>query len=306
MRRNRRCAEPISYLSLTADDRRQARISSSEATSSVHSGIAASSRCSGLTADRILRRLEGKVAIVTGGAKGLGAAFTRAIAAEGATVVIADVVDGESLAAEVRETCGPCSAVVTDVSDEQAVHQLVDSVMEDFGRIDILVNNAAVFSTLPPTPVLEIDVETWDKVMAVNVRGSFLMAKHVAPAMVERRQGKIINVSSGTAYKGQPTGMAHYVTSKGAVLSLTRALSRELGDHGICVNTLAPGLTLSDSILKNEAHIAMAADAVLASRALKRHGQPQDLIGALLFLASSDSDFVTGQTIAVDGGSINT
>ena len=142
--------------------------------------------------------------------------------------------------------------------------------------------------------------------MAVNVRGSFLMAKHVAPVMIRRGEGKIINVSSGTAYKGQPTGMAHYITSKGAIVSLTRALSRELGQHGICVNTLAPGLTLSDSILENQPHLDMAAEKVLASRALKRHGRPGDLIGAVLFLASPDSDFVTGQTIAVDGGSINT
>jgi NAD(P)-dependent dehydrogenase (short-subunit alcohol dehydrogenase family) len=139
----------------------------------------------------------------------------------------------------------------------------------------------------------------------VNVRGTFLMAKHVAPHMIARKSGKIINISSGTAYKGMPF-MLHYVTSKGAVVAFTRALSRELGQHNICVNTLAPGLIMSDSIVANEEHIAKARDKVVASRALQRDAYPEDLIGALLFLASPASDFVTGQTIAVDGGSINT
>ena len=250
--------------------------------------------------------LHGKVAIVTGGAKGLGAAYARALAAEGATPVVADVADGSAVVAAIRAKGGQASALPTDVSDEEAVRRLVSDTLARHGRIDILVNNAAVFASLAPVAFGDIDVPLWDRVMAVNVRGSFLMAKHVAPTMIERRAGKIINVASGTAYKGQPTGMAHYITSKGAVVALTRALSRELGEHGICVNTLAPGLILSDSILENEPHLAMSADGVLASRALKRHGYPRDLVGALLFLASSASDFVTGQTVAVDGGSINT
>jgi NAD(P)-dependent dehydrogenase (short-subunit alcohol dehydrogenase family) len=141
--------------------------------------------------------------------------------------------------------------------------------------------------------------------MAVNLRGPFLMAKHAAPAMIAARRGKIVNIASGTAYKGMPL-MLHYVTSKGGVVAFTRALSRELGAHNICVNTLAPGLTMSDSILANAAHIAFARDRVVASRAIQRDEYPQDLLGALIFLCSSDSDFVTGQTIAVDGGSINT
>ncbi len=251
-------------------------------------------------------RLEGKVAVVTGGAKGLGAAFAKALADEGAVAVIADIADGGSVVASIQGNGGTCCEIPTDVSDEAAVERLVSRVLSRYGQIDILINNAALFASLPLAGFQEIDVGLWDRVMAVNVRGSFLTAKHVAPAMIRRGAGKIINVSSGTAYKGQPTRMAHYITSKGAIVSLTRALSRELGEHGICVNTLAPGLTLSDSILANQPHIDMSADKVLASRALKRHGHPSDLIGAVLFLASSESDFVTGQTIAVDGGSINT
>jgi NAD(P)-dependent dehydrogenase (short-subunit alcohol dehydrogenase family) len=141
--------------------------------------------------------------------------------------------------------------------------------------------------------------------MAVNLRGPFLMVKHAAQAMIAGKGGKIINISSGTAYKGMPL-MLHYVTSKGGLVAFTRALSRELGAHNICVNTLAPGLTLSDSIAANEEHLAFARSRVIQSRAIQRDGYPRDLLGALIFLASADSDFVTGQTIAVDGGSINT
>ncbi len=251
-------------------------------------------------------RLESEVAIVTGGAKGLGAEFAKALAAEGAVAVLADIANGSRVVNSIRERGGSAVEIRTDVSDEEAVKQLIHTVRSRFGRIDILVNNAAVYASLAPQAFQEIDVGLWDRVMAVNVRGSFLMAKHVTPAMIERGAGKIINVSSGTAYKGQPTLMAHYVTSKGAIISLTRALSRELGEYGIRVNTLAPGLVLSESILENRPHLEMSEEGVIASRAIKRHGHPADLIGALLFLASSDSAFVTGQTLAVDGGSINT
>ncbi len=251
-------------------------------------------------------RLEGKTAIVTGGAKGLGAVYCRALAAEGARVVITDVADGAGLAGEIRQSGGEALYRAADVSDEEAVRSLVSAAVERFERIDILVNNAAVFAALPLVEFQDIDVDLWDRIMAVNVRGSFLTAKHVGPRMIAQGSGKIINISSGSAYKGQPPLMLHYIVSKGAVLSLTRALSRELGAHGICVNTLAPGLILSDSILQNREHVERAEQGVLASRALKRRGYPEDLIGALLFLASSDSDFVTGQTLAVDGGSVNT
>ena len=251
-------------------------------------------------------RLEHQTAIVTGGAHGLGRHFSAALAREGATVAILDIADCDQAAAEIgRAENAHCFGLRTDVSEEASVKAAVTAILDRTGRIDILVNNAAVFSTLPPAGFADIEVDLWDRVMAVNLRGPFLMAKHAAPAMIAARRGKIVNIASGTAYKGMPL-MLHYVTSKGGVVGFTRALSRELGAHNICVNTLAPGLTMSDSILANRDHIAFARDRVVASRAIQRDEYPQDLLGALIFLSSSDSDFVTGQTIAVDGGSINT
>ena len=251
-------------------------------------------------------KLQGKTAIVTGGAHGLGRQFAAALAAEGATVAILDIADTGTAAAEIDSRGGNgCFGIETDVSSEASVQSAVAAILARTGRIDVLVNNAAVFSTLPPAGFADIDVALWDRVMAVNLRGPFLMAKHAAPSMIARKAGKIVNIASGTAYKGMPL-MLHYVASKGGVVAFTRALSRELGAHNICVNTLAPGLTLSDSILANKDHLDFARDRVVASRAIQRDGHPHDLVGALIFLCSPDSDFVTGQTIAVDGGSINT
>jgi NAD(P)-dependent dehydrogenase (short-subunit alcohol dehydrogenase family) len=178
--------------------------------------------------------------------------------------------------------------------------------MDRFGKIDILVNNAALFAPLHETKCTEIDVDTWDRVMAINLRGPFLLVKHVVPHMSAQRYGKIINIGSGTAHRGIPW-MLHYVTSKGGIMAMTRALSRELGEHGIRVNTLAPGFTMTDTVIaENPGHVETARARAVAARALKRDEQPQDLLGALVFLASADSDFVTGQTIAVDGGNVNT
>ncbi len=254
-----------------------------------------------------MSRLTGRVAIVTGGAKGIGRHYSQALAGEGARVMIADIADGREFAADIagKHGANSVSSATFDVSDENAVKQVVAQTMERFGQIDILVNNAALYARLAPVKVTELDTALWDEVMAVNVRGAFLMVKHVAPHMKARNSGKIINVASGTAYKGMPL-MLHYVTSKGAIVSFTRALSRELGEFGIAVNTLAPGLILSDTGIENAAHHDEMRVPVRNSRAFKRDGYPQDLLGALVFLASSDSDFITGQTIAVDGGSINT
>lgn len=252
------------------------------------------------------KRLAGKTAIVTGGAKGIGRHYAEALAAAGAAVMIADIADGQALAGEIAGKYDARAASATfDVSDEAQVKGLVAKTIERFGRIDIIVNNAAVYSTLPPVKCTDIDVALWDKVMAVNVRGPFLMVKHAAPHMIAQKSGKIINIASGTAYKGLPDFL-HYVTSKGAMVSFTRALARELGAHNICVNTLAPGLILSETGLENTAHLDQSRAPVIASRALKRDGYPEDLLGALVFLASSESDFITGQTLAVDGGSVNT
>ncbi|WP_136656485.1 SDR family oxidoreductase [Nitratireductor sp. XY-223] len=245
-------------------------------------------------------RLKGKACIVTGGAKGLGLEFSRTLRVEGANVLIADIADGAEAAADTGALYKH-----TDVSDPAEAADAVSACIEAFGRIDVLVNNAAVFATLPVARYDEIDPDLWDEVMAVNVRGAFNMVRAAGPHMERQQSGKIINVTSGTVYKGMP-GMLHYIASKGALAAMTRALSRELGPAGICVNSLAPGLTLSSSIVENTEHVEAARSKVLSSRALARDAYPDDLIGALIFLASNDSDFVTGQTIAVDGGSVNT
>jgi NAD(P)-dependent dehydrogenase (short-subunit alcohol dehydrogenase family) len=252
-------------------------------------------------------RLQGKTAIVTGGAKGIGRHYSMALAAQGARVMIADIADGKDAADEIAAKSGANSVASAkfDVSDEAQVKALVAQTIERFGQIDVLVNNAALYAKLAPTKATEIDVALWDQVMAVNVRGAFLMVKHAVPHMQAQKSGKIINIASGTAYKGIPR-MLHYVTSKGAIVAFTRALSRELGEHGIAVNTLAPGLVLSDTGVENTQHHDEERAPVRNSRAFKRDMFPDDLLGALVFLASSDSDFITGQTLAVDGGSINT
>jgi NAD(P)-dependent dehydrogenase (short-subunit alcohol dehydrogenase family) len=253
-------------------------------------------------------RLDGRVAIVTGGAKGIGRHYSQALAAEGARLMIADIADGAALADEIARAHGANSvaSAVTDVSDEAAVKALVAKTMERFGKIDVLVNNAALYAPLKEETCTEIEVATWDRVMAVNLRGPFLMAKHVVPHMKAQGYGKIINIGSGTAFKGIPRFL-HYVTSKGGITAFTRALSRELGEHGIRVNTLAPGFTLSDTIVaQNPKHVETAGKASVAGRAIRRDAHPQDLLGALIFLAGPESDFITGQTLAVDGGNVNT
>jgi NAD(P)-dependent dehydrogenase (short-subunit alcohol dehydrogenase family) len=254
-----------------------------------------------------MSRLAGKVAIVTGGAVGIGRHYSQALAAQGARVMIADIADGKGVAEDIAAKSGANSVAhaTFDVSDEGQVKKLVAQTIERFGQIDILVNNAALYSKLPPVDCTEIDAALWDQVMAVNVRGPFFMVKHVVPHMKARKSGKIINVASGTAYKGIPH-MLHYVTSKGAIVAFTRALSRELGEFGIAVNTLTPGFILSDTGLTNTKHVEDARVPVRNSRAFKRDSYPEDMLGALVFLASSDSDFMTGQTLAVEGGAINT
>ncbi len=253
-------------------------------------------------------RLDGRVAIVTGGAKGIGKHYSLALADEGARLMIADIADSAELAHTIARAHGDNSvaSAVTDVSDEAAVRALIAKTLERFGRIDILVNNAALYAPLHEEKCTDIAAATWDRVMAVNLRGPFLMVKHVSPVMMAQGYGKIINIGSGTAFKGIPR-MLHYVTSKGGIMAFTRALSRELGEHGILVNTLSPGFTLSDTVVaENPKHVEVAGRLSVAGRAIRRDAYPQDLLGALVFLASADSDFITGQTLAVDGGNVNT
>ena len=250
--------------------------------------------------------LDGKVALVTGGGRSIGKAFSTALAGEGADVVIADIADEAAATADAlaAEYGVKTMSKTTDVTREQDVKALVSAVIERFGRIDILVNNAALFAAMPKLPYDQISVELWDQAMAVNARGVFLMCKHVAPHMVRAKTGKIINIGSGAAHKGIPNMLA-YVSSKAALLGLTRSLAREVGAHGVNVNTLSPGLTESESVLDNPHHLDHA-EGIVQTRAMPRKETPDDLVGALIFLASSQSDFVTAQTIAVDGGSVVT
>ena len=251
-----------------------------------------------------MKRVQDRVAIITGAAQGIGATYAKAMAKEGATVVIADLDDGESVASQIRAGGGEAINITTDVSDESSVAKLASDTVERFGRIDILVANAAIFGKLEAKPFTEITVDEWDNLMAVNVRGVFICAKAVISQMRKQKYGKIINIASGTLFKGTPL-LLHYVTSKGAVMTMTRCLAREVGDDNICVNSLAPGLVMSENVLAQENFDDAAVDTNTATRALKRRQVPEDLVGALLFLASPDSDFMTGQCVVIDGGSVN-
>lgn len=251
--------------------------------------------------------LDGRVALVTGGARGIGRHYAEGLADAGARVAIGDVADPAEAAAAIARRHGDDRVLGErlDVSEEASVRRFVAAARAAFGRIDVLVNNAALCADLSPIPTVDLDVELWDRVQAVNVRGVFLMCKHVAPHMRELGYGKIVNIASGMAMRGVP-GMLHYATSKGAVLSLTRTLSRELGDWGIRVNAVAPGLTMSETIVEQQPEfLAAVSDGHRASKALKRDQHPSDLVGTITFLASAASDFVTGQTLIVDGGSLN-
>lgn len=249
-------------------------------------------------------RVDGRVAVVTGGAQGIGAVYAKTLAAEGAKVAIADLLDGDPVVKTIAQAGGDAMSVTTDVTDEASVNAMVKATVKRFGRLDILVANAAIFTTLKLKPFTEISAEEWDKVMAVNVRGLFLCAKAAVPEMRRNKWGRIINISSGTAFKGTPNFL-HYVTSKGAVIAFTRALSREVGGDGICVNTLAPGYVMSEGVIEHQEVWGALAAPVMASRAIKRDQVPEDLTGALLYLASDDCAFMTGQAMVVDGGSAN-
>ena len=244
-------------------------------------------------------RLAGKVAIVTGGARHIGAAYCRRLAEEGAAIVIADILDGAAVAAEIKGKGGKAMSLRIDVSKEEDTNRMAAEAVKAFGRIDILVNNAAIFINIQRHPFYEITSEEWDRVSAVNIKGPFLCAKAVFPQMKEQRSGKIINISSSTAYWGTPNFL-HYVASKAALIGMTRSLAREVGDYGICVNAIAPGL------VEHEGQNAPKAltELQLKARSIKRLQTPDDLMGTLVFLSSSDSDFMTGQAIVVDGGSI--
>jgi NAD(P)-dependent dehydrogenase (short-subunit alcohol dehydrogenase family) len=232
--------------------------------------------------------LDGKVAIVTGGAQGIGAAIARGLGAEGAEVVVVDLEPPEG-------------GVRADVASEDDVARMVEEALERNGRIDILVNNAGLYASLEMRAFTEIPLEEWNRVMEVNVASMFLTSRAVVPVMRQQGGGKIVNISSGTPFRGVPF-LLHYVTSKGAIVAFTRALAKELGQDSIHVNCVAPGFTMSDGVKSHPEVVEKLRDVSVAARTIQRDQVPEDVAGAVVFLCTPAADFITGQTMVIDGG----
>ena len=250
-------------------------------------------------------RLQNKVTMITGAGHGIGKAYAKRFAAEGAQVVIADIDEraGQSVAAALGESGLSAWARTTDVRDYKSIEGLVHETVERFGRIDVLLNNAAIYVTehLWKGPVEELALDEWDRVMEVNLKGVFLCCRAIIPVMKTQKNGKIINIASGTFFSG--TGnMPHYTTSKGGVIALTRVMARQLGQWGINVNCMTPGSTMSEEVVTDE--VRRRRESSVRGRAFTRIELPEDITGTALFLASSDSDFMTGELLVVDGGGI--
>jgi NAD(P)-dependent dehydrogenase (short-subunit alcohol dehydrogenase family) len=241
--------------------------------------------------------VEGKVAVVTGAAQGIGNAIAKGLAAEGARIVVADLNHAEEAAAEFDDGIG----IAVDVADEAQVERMAEEVIDRCGRIDILVNNAGLYASLAMRPFTEIPVDEWRQVMDVNLLSMFLTTRAVVPRMREQGGGRIVNISSGTPFRGVPF-LLHYVTSKGAIVALTRALAKELGRDDVLVNCVAPGFTMSEGVRQHPEVIEALRDVSVSARTLQRDQEPEDVVGAVVFLCGPGSSFVTGQTIVIDGG----
>ena len=233
-------------------------------------------------------KLDGRVAIVTGGAQGIGKAIADGLAADGAEVVIADLDPPEG-------------GIRANVADEADVQRMVDETLERHGRLDILINNAGLYASLAMRPFTEIPLDEWRQVMDVNVASMFLTCRAAVPVMRGQGGGKIVNISSGTPFRGVPF-LLHYVTSKGAIVALTRALAKELGKDGIHVNCVAPGFTMSEGVKANPEVVEKLREASVAARTIQRDQLPEDVVGAVVFLCTPAADFITGQTMVIDGG----
>jgi len=233
---------------------------------------------------------------------GIGRAYCVALAKEGAKVVVADIQDAEAkkVAAEIQREGGTATNVAVDVTSPEKTRAMAETTLQHYGRIDVLVNNAGLYTTIKKRSFVELPPDEWDQIIAVNLKGQFLCAQAVYPAMQRQSKGKIINISSGTIFSGSPH-FVHYVTSKAGVIGFTRALARELGPDNISVNAITPGLTISGPQQAGVITPQQLADR-RSRRCFQRDQFPQDLVGTVIFLASADSDFITGQTINVDGG----
>jgi len=245
--------------------------------------------------------LEGRTVIVTGGSKGIGKVYAQEFARAGARVVAADIDEpaAKSVADALKAEGFQALGLRVDIAREDSTQAMARAALECFGGIDVLINNASLMSVLPRRSWLEIPVEEWDRVMAVNLRGMFLSCRAVFPAMKEQKHGKIVNISSSRFFEGTPNRL-HYTTSKAGVIGFTRALAREVGEFGITVNAVAPGITLSETQVASSSGNYLGAH--LAGRTIERPQYPEDLVGAVMFLSSAASDFMTGQTMLVDGG----
>ena len=241
--------------------------------------------------------LDGKVAIVTGAAQGIGRAIAEGLAEEGARIVVADLAGAEDAAAAFPKGVG----ITADVSSEQDVQLLADKAVELCGTIDILVNNAGLYASLEMRPFEQIPLEEWRRVMDINVASMFLMCRAVVPVMRANGGGKIVNISSGTPFRGVPF-LLHYVTSKGAIVAFTRALAKEVGNDNVLVNCVAPGFTMSAGVEAHPEVVEKLRDVSVAARTLQRDQTPEDVVGAVVYLSGPSSDFVTGQSIVIDGG----
>jgi len=249
----------------------------------------------------MIASLSGRVAVITGAGQGIGRAFAKAFAAEGAIPIIAERNQdrGETVAAEIAAAGGRARAIPTDVADPKSIAAMAKAVEAEFGRIDILINNAAIFSTLEMRPFDQIPLEEWEAVLRVNVTGAFLCARAVVASMRRGHWGRIINMASGAVTLGRPNYL-HYIASKAALDGMTRSLARELGPHGITVNAILPGATFTE--IERKTVTPEQKERIIAMQCIPRPEGPDDLIGTALFLASDAASFLTGQALTVDGG----